>query len=428
MKFHPPKLTFFVMLFLLSNITFAQDVQSLLLQGEYNEASIEGEKLLKQTPNNLKLLKQTGIACLHADRYKEAAHYLNLALVQDTSDYKTMNQLANAYSKLSLSKKAISLYEKSLQTAPDNTTALMGIAKLYFRENKYSKADFYYSSLERIFPEKSVYSRKRSICMLKMGDTMFAYPKMKEAYRKDTTDLTTVIALTRLQIRGGFYDLALGIITEHLKTYPDHQKLNYLAGRSHFGKNHHYRALPYWKKLLANEDSSYQTLHHAGRSFHATFKHAKAVELLTKAYAIDNSNEPLVRALGDAHYKLHNYDAALKYILAEKKLVYPKNTQERFLLEKIADRYKAAGKYQKAIDGYRNMAVILEARGMKYYSKARVQVCIARVYDEGLKDKKNAIKYYQKYLEKEGDKISRKAVEDRITFLKEQLHFERKSK
>ncbi len=426
---------FCLLAIIFTNHLHSQTVNQLLLQGEYEKAYEEGLEQLEGTPNSLDLLFKTGLACKKTDRHKEAVELFRKASALDSTNHLFSIQLGESYDQLGLWSTATKCYQKALTQKLDDPVALRALAKILFREDKFSQAGTCYASLERLFPQKSLYSRMLAICLLKKGDPKEAYAKMLEAYQKDTLDIKTIINLSNIQIRGGLNNKALEVLKNGLDAHPDHPKLNYLAGKAHYSNNHHFRALPHFKKLLQQGDSSFNVLRFAGNSFYSTKRDKKkGIELMEKAYPMDSTYLPLLRELYNIHQKEKNYAKALYYRLREGDELYPTAGEDYHYKEGLAWNYKLVGDYTKALRTYKDLEALILKNPKKHYYITRAYVSIARIYDEGLKDKKQAIVYYKKYLNtfrnipKVGYyKKLYDEVELRINFLKEEQHFEGKS-
>ncbi len=133
--------------------------------------------------------------------------------------------------------------------------------------------------------------------------------------------------------------------------------------------------------------------------------------------------------LGMAHHGIEQYDTALQYFRLTQELMEPTPTIVASVYKYIAGSLYFSGKYQEALDNY-FLAYKFDP------SEYTVLYNIGSVYDHYLNQKKKALDYYEKFLDKSGFEFSEEEMiakdyvsislvaYQRVQKIREDLHFE----
>ncbi|MBI9035960.1 MAG: tetratricopeptide repeat protein, partial [Bacteroidales bacterium] len=117
----------------------------------------------------------------------------------------------------------------------------------------------------------------------------------------------------------------------------------------------------------------------------------KRIDHLEKAAGLQNNSDQITEMLGDAYFEYENYDQAIKSY----KNICEKNSDNKIVLMKIANAYKALGKLKQSLDH------AVKAEGIEPY-ESTVDVFISQVFSE-MGDLSKAEIYAQKAVDADGD-------------------------
>jgi tetratricopeptide (TPR) repeat protein len=183
-----------------------------------------------------------------------------------------------------------------------------------------------------------------------------------------------------------------------------------------YSKKYTKRALDDYLVILSSGDSSKLYLKRIGIGYSYNLQPKEAIYYLLKAYKIDSSDYETCSYLGQCYFKLKDMKNSIYYYNRVIKILTPVNAQLGLTYTLYAESQKSNGMYKDAIASY------LKALEINPYPN--IYMIIANLYDEKLNDRKNAIYYYQKYLDNlETFKISFspeyvETIKKRLEFLK----------
>ncbi len=85
-----------------------------------------------------------GIVFMKTERYSEAAAAFESALKIKSRDSDILTEAGSAYQALGENDKALSYYERALETAEDKSVVYNNIGTIYFSEENYKEAELYF--------------------------------------------------------------------------------------------------------------------------------------------------------------------------------------------------------------------------------------------------------------------------------------------
>lgn len=342
--------------------------------------------------------------------YANAIRYYNKVYTLKPSD-KVKEQLGKCFQYVGNSKKAMELQSEVLKANPDNLLLQYNLAKLYAANRKTSNAIDLLKDLVKKDATNPNYHYE-------LGD---AYEKIKkdptkyylEAYRLDTVHVKSIYQLAKFFNKIKVRDSAGLFINKGLTI--DGNNLNFLQlkAQHEFLKKEYDSTLVYLKKL---ETQNFKT--------------------------------PFVNKLfGLSYYRLEDYDNALLYFNKVRKADF-KDTNNLFNIGLV---HTAMKEFKKAeMSFYMSIAFQKPDVDKNYFELGKVQLeqkevkkaiesfeegyksnprnyqllfQIAMLSDDFYKDKKIALKYYEKYMDKFStyDKKSTLYVKSRIKDIKKEL-------
>jgi len=358
---------------------------------------------LKKLPESFLVCKNLGDIYQKTGNYKMAISYFQKAN-EKKNDKQIQKKLASLWRAKGYPEKAVEILEKIIQKDSLDLSTKVSLAKLYLILHEDAKAKAILKKLEQKDPENPWYTYHRAqlikdILNHKLDTYLLAY-------RKDTTWIKPIYAISQLYNKIKFYDSAYYYIKKGLSLRPTHSKLLKLKVKEEyrqksFKKMNH--TLKYMDSL--NKDIFF-TNKMLGLNYYLLKKYPVSLKALDKALIINPIDPDLYL------YKSYVYFAQKKYKKAENMIKISLNLRhipedkEYYQLGLIAAKQY---KYKKAI-GLFNKAYKENSKN----SEALFQW--AFVSDLYYKDKKIALQRYQKF--KENDSHDNKEQSD---FAKERI-------
>jgi len=431
MPVKPIKIFFICLLFPLS--IFSQNINKLnlyLFNSEYKNAAYFGENLIKEFPDNTKILYKIAIAYQMLNKNKKAQTFIKNACLLDTTNTNYINFYANILNINGYQDKAIKFYGKTLNFDSLNFYALNNLSKLYFSQKKFLKALHFYTILSSEDSLNSFYYRKSGLCYLKLKDIKTSLNCYLKAYFIDTISIINIKSLAFVYLKTGTPDSAIKYCDKGIKidsTYSDFYKIK---ADAHFVKNHFYRAVPEYKKVLQLGDTSYNILKRLGMALCEIKKYKEALPYNLAVYKSDSTSYSNTTYLCRNYLGLRNYDKSLEFAEKTLKLIHFAERISYDIYDNMAHAYIGKEQLKKALNMFLKKESVFKS--YPHYFNLNNTYETALIYDK-LKDKKNALKYYKKILNyyenkqiKDFDTPIYKYANQRVTKLTEDLFFEGK--
>lgn len=386
-------------------------VDSLLLKGNYQNAFV----ILNEQPPSIKIYDKTASIYQTIGDYNNAIKYYKKALeIQEKESVKV--KLGNVYNAAGLTNKAVSIFENIIEKDSSNLLVLNNLGKLYLAKNKPKSAEKIYSflktkdSLNPSYPYQLAKSFQKQKKMLKMGQSYL------DAYNIDPLHLKSIYELSKFFKELRYKDSTMLFIDKGLKI--DSLNINFLqlkANELYFTKVFD-ETIPYLKKLDSLNFKSINIYEMYGMCFYNLENFEMAEMYFKKALTIDRQNPVIYYRLASLHYELENIKLAKLYLYQS--LGYGKGDlyKQYYLRGIIAKDEK---ELKKAVENFE-----------KSYSynhknhKALFELALAS--DIYFKDKKIALRHFQKFIEKfkSKDELMTNYSNQRIDEIKKQFFIE----
>jgi len=367
-------------------------VDSIMQTGDYQLALAELQSV-KKPP--FEVLEK--IASIHqkVSNHSKAIEFYQKAFVMKPSD-KVKEQLGKSYQLIGNADKAIELFNEVLEKNPNNLLLKYALAKLYISERKVKKG---IELLEELSIKDSLnpnYQYQLGVAYQKIGrdGILKSGTSFLEAYKIDSTHLKSIYNLAKFYRKLKFKDSTTLFINRGLQINPKSINFNQLKAKDAFYNKKFDTALVYLKKL---EDLNFKTKF--------TYKLYGLVYLNMKNY--EDAKISLMKA-----QRIDFKDSSISYNLG---LAYEgvkdfKSAEFHFIMSIMNQKPDVDHNYYKL--GMTQLARKLPKRAIKSFEKGiennhrnnDLLYHLALVSDSYYKDKKIALKHYEKYIEKFEDK------------------------
>lgn len=358
------------------------------------------------------------------NQYSDAVHLLNEMIAADSLNMHLYIERANCYLMQNSDNKALEEYGKALVLAPGNTYIRTKIGQLYFRNEQYEEA--------KALAETMLAGDTTQYALRLLGDcygkteqpdsALFIY---KRALERDSSDYAAVLRLSNLYLEMDSVDAAIRYTDEYMELDSLNLPVNRVNAFAYFQKEQFRPALDKYRNLSQLGDNTANTNYYLGLCYLKNDSLPKAYECLDMANKKAKEKNPqILTYLGIAAIEMPGY--ATEGIEATKKaieLIMPDSTLMFSLYNTLAKGFVMRRELKEEI-------VTLKI-SLSYNPQSSVTLNhIAYAYDI-LKDNKNAVRYYQLFL----DSISRReklsgymqklkdAAEERLQYYREEEFF-----
>nr|WP_294948227.1 tetratricopeptide repeat protein [uncultured Mucilaginibacter sp.] len=320
-------------------------------------------------------------------RFAEASDYLKTVYTEPVTDLKALSQLAYTSNMAGRLPEAEGYYQRIYDIDSTRSGVLFSLGSINLRRGNSAKAEVYYKRIAAKDSTNFIVYKQLAQISLDKGDIGSQIAYLQRANKINPADADAASDLANRYIE--------------LKLLPQAEKVLY--------------------KATAADPENIVLLESLMKLTYAQHKWAETVDACLKLLHNGNESSTIRTKLGVSYYNLKNYTCGAEtfadipspvqneftyYYAAMCYKALKDNKQAIFLLEKaikngispsissyygeIADSDEKLSRYKKAAIAYQK-GLQCEESPMIYYS-------LANLYDAHLKDKKNALKYYKKYL------------------------------
>ncbi len=423
--------TFFISFFILiACVMYSQeldtdDINEDIEHGNYIDAIKKLQNLLMVDSTNSIRWYELGKLQQKAQLYNNAVSSLSRAYEIEPQNEVVLLALAKVNSLAGKAGASVRAYRKLLDSDSLNVAALLNLASIYYRKEAYNGAFLLYERLHQIDTMNAEYLRKMAICKMKVKEVDPAFEYLKEAYSVDSANIHVVDMLGKVYISFKKFDTALMIINKAIAVYPDEGKLYALRGYTHYKRNHHYRSVPDLQKALElGILPSSNVKKNLGASLFALKRYAEARDVLEQLLFPDTVDYQVCIYLGNVYNELGDTDKGIVFFNKSLEIQQPSPLSMSATYRGLQTAYHKKGLYYKEIEMIKMRKEVL---GQEFYSPMYLAE-IANVYENGIKNKQTALKYYEKYYDEIKDwypEEGKNRIEIKINRLKEDIHFEK---
>jgi tetratricopeptide (TPR) repeat protein len=340
-----------------------------------------------RSQDSLKLNNEKLLEFYQAQRYAEAAQYLQSTYKADTENPKELSQMAYANlmagSLPNAEKFYLKLYAKDSASLP----VLYSLADISTRRGNLSGAKKYY--LEALKTDSTNYVTYKRLSDLSKADldiNRLSY--LLKANVLNPTDAGTAFDLAELHLKMNYADKASAVLKPAMEADTANLQLMKMKIPIDIVEKKYSEAIGTARKLLSYGDSSTFTWNNLGKAYYLTLDYQNSLKSFLKIKESTNDDEALYYNIARSYRGVKDYSNAVVYLQkAIKAGVSPMAASYYGLL---GDSFENANKNQEANNAYK--------KGLDFENDGSLLYNIALLYETKLNDKKNAISYYDQYL------------------------------
>lgn len=306
----------------------AQDevsLQELVNRRQYAAVTDRVETLTANDSTDFKTMYAIGQAYEGLLRYRNAYNIYNLCFNMDTTNTDLLNTLARMAINIGKGSEAETLFRKVLDADSLNFYANHQLARLYYQTGEYEKAIAQYTTLIE-------YNDQNSSLLAGLGD---CYTKIEQYfpatssyflaynYNRENAGLASSLINSMLRLGGDYAEEALSICDTALFYTPGNKQIIRNKGMALYMNKRYANADSVYTSLMEAGDSTYITLKYGGVSRYQAGKYLDAVEPLEAAFKLDTTSVDVCLFLGSALGKTFDRKRALALFDNAEKYMQP---------------------------------------------------------------------------------------------------------
>jgi tetratricopeptide (TPR) repeat protein len=385
-----------ILLFLASPL-FSQSVQtndsirSYLFSYQYQSALDLINKQIIVHPDNAGLYKSKGQVLKNMVKYPEAIYAFGKAFAKDSSDFQVCAELAFLYKTTGNYRKALDYFEKAGEMHPQDVSMPNETAGILTAMEEYEKAKVVYLGLYLRDTLNFYFLRNVAKAYENLDRTDSADFYYEKAVRLNPSDFQSVFRLSNIYLGFREYKKAITLTEGYRRFDPSNQKMKRLNAYAYFMSGNYKIAVKNFYACISTNDTVEFVYRYLGMSFFRLENYDSSRVYLEKALRKDTLNVQTCYALGIACSLTKYKKEGISYLNRTLELINPAPQFESEVLQHLADAYTKTNQYQK---------------GLKAFLKANevtpddtlLKFRIASHYDQNLKNKKMALKYYRQFM------------------------------
>ncbi|MEN0048388.1 MAG: tetratricopeptide repeat protein [Bacteroidota bacterium] len=346
-------------------------------------------------------------------QFEEALKLLSECYIKDQDNVSYINKIAYCHTQQGRYPDAKLYYKNALKIDSTNITALSSLGSLLQREHNYSQALTYVQKLIQLDSTNSYYYKQAAYLYSKTGDMFTGIRSFLKAHQLNPRDIETINQLSNIYLKTDNLEYAEEMIRKGLHTDPNNIKILQNKARLHKRKSEHEGVIEAVGRTMILGDTTdyYQMI--VGVAYLYLDSLDQTIFHLNELIKREKDSEHTHHYLGIAYHKMDSLERSIEHF---------ETAIQKGISEKIDIYYSDLGSIYEEQKDYK-AAIQHYEKAYEYSAAAETLFFLARNHDLYYKDKKMAMRYYQKYWNT-GDLKYRKYTKERIERLKEVIHFQ----
>lgn len=244
---------------------------------------------------------------------------------------------------------AVIIFSQLLKADPEDSTLNFFAAMAYEGNKKFKKAIPLYLKVK---PEHSHYQKailNVSVLYWESGQKKTAFKYLAEKQDELPKDIDITVFLASFYGQEEMFQKAVKVLEKGLKHSPDNPTLLFRLGITLDQGGDRDQGLETMKKVIELDPENSSALNYLGYSYADMGIHLNyALTLIQKAHSLDPDNGHITDSMGWIHYKLGNFETALKYL----QKAVEQTDNEAVVVEHLGDVFTKLDNYKEAIKAY----------------------------------------------------------------------------
>lgn len=383
------KLIFLTMLLLLSTALYSQNRNPKNQDREHDTELKSLDSLLTLNESEPQLLIKRGLYLVKKYQYSQALQSFEKAYLQDPNNSVLLTELAEVNNSLGNFHQALPYLQLLYSRDSSNSVNAIQLAKAYFNIRKYQEP---YELLNANYQRDSsnLYLTKQlAFAALKSGHDSLAIELYAKIIPNNPNDINNYLNLASLYQRNNGYPEAIKTFENGIDVFPEETLLITKMADLHYAKRNYAKAIVPYEKILSMGDSIPDVIKNLGISYYYEKEYNKSLSLLDKSLMI-KPNDPIAGLfLGLCYKNLNQPEESIAYLNFASKIALPYYLSD--IYNQLGNVYLEKKSYKKSVE-FLKKAYRLDS------TKYDVLFKIANTYDVWQKDKSQALRYYNYFL------------------------------
>ena len=414
--------TFILLVFFISLRGLAQNnpdnskIDMMLIRGEFDTAIDTCKQILAGDTLNSEIYYKLGLAYQNQLPDDKSFDCFLKAATLSPANKQYSFMVAKGYYNNGKIKQAEPLLLNLCSNDSMNWSYAYYLTSIYMQRGRYDESIKIYNRFLKQDSLNYAILDKIGFACLRKGDFNDAIDFYNRSLTLNNKNTNAIKNLSYLYSSCNKIDTALQLLTMGINIDPLDMDLYVRRGGLNYLVNFTKRALDDYLKILSSGDSSFLYLKRAGIGYLNNLQPKESLKYLLIAYSKDSSDYETASYLGQIYYHMNDPKNSIHYYRRVVKLLTPIIVQMGKATIMLAEAQKIGGFYKEAITSYLS--------ALKYSSDNNLNMIIANLYDEKLKDTPKAIYYYELFLNKiKKSQMSFKSdyiesIKERVEFLK----------
>jgi tetratricopeptide (TPR) repeat protein len=323
-----------------------------------------------------------------SQKYSEAADYLKQVYPEPISDKKVLSRFGYSLKMAGKMSEAEKYYLRILEQDSTDMSSLFSMAGINQSKGNYGKATDYYKLILKIDSNNfSVYKQLSNLVEASQG-LLFALPYLAKANELNPVDGDIAYSLAKVFKEGKRLDLAEKVLDTAIAA--DSTNLILLRGKAElaFTAKNWPSVIKMCDRLVAEGETNANILKMLGQSHYYVKNYDKCIQILLAMEENLMQSEATMYYIALSYKAKKNYPKAIEYFNKTIKESISANTGEYYA--QIGDIHEKNNQVRPALAAYQR-SVTFDVKPITLYS-------VATFYDDKVKDKSSALRYYKKYL------------------------------
>jgi tetratricopeptide (TPR) repeat protein len=342
-----------------------------------------------------------------SNRFDDAFTYLKKIYTEPITDVKELSLMAYIASKASELPQAESYYQRMYDRDTTDKSSLQSMADInMLRGNSFKAENFLKKYIKIDSTNFDVYKDLASLSRKRVDFTSQLY-YLQKANRLDSAEFDVASDLSDMYVKLKQFKQAEKVLSVAIALDPENIILLESLLRLASGQKNWPLAVKTGERLVQAEDQAAFVVNMLGVAYYHTKNYRCGVEtLMALPEALQTESSAYVT--GACYKQLKDPKNAI--MMFEKAIKLSLSTSTGTYYAEMADSYETIKQLSKAQASYQK-ALLYDEKPLTFYY-------LANFYDRQLKDKKNALKYFKKYLAGKPDETEEKEY---ITYTKSRV-------
>ena len=399
-----------LVLFVVPLVCFAQNIDLLILNKNYQEALLQINKRLEIQPDAELYLKQANV-------YRQllkplfAANSLENSISMDSTNSKYLAEYADLQSELGNPYKAVAYYQRAVINSPEDFNLQYKLGRAFMNVENYQKAYDVFMMIRYKDSTNVVYNKQLGLATLRIGKTDQAIDLFESVLASNPNDFNTYQNLILLYLKS--VDAVHIVRTSDRGLYflPENPAILLRGANSLYNLAEYEEAKPFYERYLSRNDSALEIFKNYGITLYFCKEPEKAISLLEK-YFYQIPNDPNVDFyLGLAYRDIANLSRSAEFLEMAVACAQPTYLAE--MCHHLGKVYGLNREFELSIKALQ--------KAFNFNTKKVEILCeIAKTYEKYNPNKKLALNYYNQYLKEAGDSaVNAKYAQERVRIIRE---------